>query len=194
MDTLTEKAHRRVAARREVGAVPPEARAAQARSVTGRIEASAVWQGARRVLLFVPLPDEVDVRPLLDSALAAGKQVALPSFDGESGTYVAREVRDAARDLAPGRFGILEPGGWCRTVPLADLEVLLVPGLAFDRHGGRLGRGKGFYDRLLSMASGRKWGVAFEEQLGPPVPREPHDQRLDGVFTASGFHPATTQD
>ncbi len=169
-----------------IAALPSAVRREQARRLTDGILASPDWQAARRVLLFVPLPDEIDLSGLIPAGLAAGKQVALPSFHPETGLYVAREIRDATGDLVPGRFQIPEPGLHCRTLPVSELDYLLVPGLAFDAAGGRLGRGKGFYDRLLSLATGRIWGVGFVEQVGPAVPAEPHDRRLHGMITADG--------
>jgi len=161
-------------------------RAEQARQLTARILATPEWQAARRILLFVPLPDEIDLGALIPAGLKAGKRIGLPAFDGGTGVYLVREILDPTTDLILGRFNIREPGPQCRTMSVAELDLLLVPGLAFDATGGRLGRGRGFYDRLLVPATGTLWGVGFREQVGPLVPREPHDRCLDAVYTAVG--------
>ena len=86
-------------------------------------------------------------------------------------------------DLSPGRFNVLEPKAGCPSVPLNQLDLVFVPGVAFDFNGRRLGRGKGFYDRLLAEVRGYKCGVAFEVQVIAAVPEEPHDVRVDSILT-----------
>lgn len=187
MSFQAEKAQLRAEARAVIAALSPTARLEQAARLVALILASPEWQAAARLLLFVPLPDEINLSPLISAALNDGKRVALPSFHAETGCYLAREIKDPVQDLVPGRFEILEPGPQCRRLPISELDYLLVPGLAFDASGGRLGRGKGFYDRLLTQATGRILGAGFIEQLGPKIPIEPHDRRLHGVITAAGF-------
>jgi 5-formyltetrahydrofolate cyclo-ligase len=160
-----------------------ESRAAASGQVRTRLEQHPAWRDAGSVLLFAPLPQEVDIWPMVEAALAAGKSVALPQFDLANGEYVACEVRELSADLAVGRLGIREPNGRCRRIDLGRLDLLLVPGLGFDQHGRQIGRGKGYYDRLLKQAGGIKWGVAFDEQIVGEVPVESHDIRLDCVVT-----------
>lgn len=148
-----------------------------------QLEQKAVWQNARSVLLFAPTPDEVDIWLLLKAALKTGKVTALPRFDSATSTYSAAQIKDPARDTREGRFGIREPAGSCPTVPLNRLDLVLVPGLAFDVHGRRLGRGKGYYDRLLAAVRGTSCGVAFDEQIVTDIPREPHDALVNCILT-----------
>ena len=91
-------------------------------------------------------------------------------------------------ELLPGRFGVLEPNEGCPLVPLNQLDLVFVPGVAYDFAGRRLGRGKGFYDRLLAEVRGHKCGVAFDAQIVAAVPEEPHDMRLNSILTPTRWH------
>ena len=165
-------------------AVLPPTRCADASAqARARLESQPLWQRARCVLFFAPLPNELDLWPLVEPALAGGKTIALPKFDAATGAYSAAQIRDLEKDIRPGRFGVREPGEHCPAVDLNRLDLLLVPGVAFDPQGWRLGRGKGFYDRLLTRVSGTKCGVAFDEQIITEIPIEPHDVRMDCILT-----------
>jgi 5-formyltetrahydrofolate cyclo-ligase len=163
--------------------MPLERRVAASVEACARLAEQAVWQKAQSILFYAPLPEELDVWPLLMTALAAGRTVSLPRFDAEQKNYVACHIRDAARDLREGQFGILEPGELCPRISLNRLDLILVPGIAFDLNGYRLGRGKGHYDRLLAEAGGPTCGVAFDEQIVSQIPTEPHDVRLNCILT-----------
>lgn len=183
-DPLTiAKQSLRAAMRLRLNALTPEYRSAASAQCVISLASRPEWARAGSVLLFAPLRDELDVWPLVELALAAGKTVALPSFDSESGDYVARQIVDVTADVLPGRFGVREPRGELQKVSLNQLDFALVPGLAFDARGGRLGRGKGFYDRLLANVRGTKCGVAFDGQLVDAVPVAPHDIRLNCILT-----------
>ena len=143
----------------------------------------AVWRKAQSVLLFAPMKGEPDIWALLEQALAERKQVALPWYDREQGVYLARLIKDMTDDLHVGSFGIREPLPTCPAVSLNRLDLVLVSGVAFDLHGRRLGRGKGYYDRLLAGYGGTKCGVAFDEQIVAEVPAEPHDIRVNCILT-----------
>jgi 5-formyltetrahydrofolate cyclo-ligase len=147
------------------------------------LEQQTAWTQARLIFFYAPLPAELDIWPLVGDALAAGKTVALPRFDSATQRYVACQVRDIAKDLTAGQFGIREPGGDCIAIPPNRLDLVLVPGVAFDAHGRRLGRGKGFYDQLLTTVRGTTCGVAFDEQIVEVIPVEPHDVHLNCILT-----------
>jgi 5-formyltetrahydrofolate cyclo-ligase len=149
-----------------------------------RMREQAVWRQAGSVFLFHPLAGEADVRPLLVESLASGRTVVLPRFNSSMLEYEGVETQ-SLEDLKPGHFGILEPGLKCPTFPLNRLDLTLVPGVAFDRLGRRLGRGKGYYDRLLARVGGTTCGVAFDWQLVPEVPAQPHDIGVNSILTPS---------
>lgn len=134
---------------------------------------------------YVSLPDEVETWRLIEYMLEHGKHVVVPRVSGAR--LQLAEVRDPARDLAPGAFGVWEPRrGTRRTVPLRDLDLVLVPGLAFDRAGNRLGRGRGYFDRLLARAprSLHTIGLCFRFQLLDRLPTNAHDRPVHAVLTA----------
>lgn len=158
-------------------------------SASGRIRdhclALGEWSACRTVALYHPRSDEPDLWALAGRAWSEGRSVALPSYDPARSVYLWRRV-DGPGDLVPGRFGIPEPSSRCPEVPTGLLDLGFVPGLAFTLDGVRLGRGAGFYDRLLESFRGRCFGVAFDFQVLPHIPREGHDAGLDGVITPSG--------
>jgi len=141
------------------------------------------WKSAGPVLFFAPLPAEPDIWPLFEEALRSGKTVALPRFSSQTQSYAAGVVQNPQTDLQSGQFGIREPGLSCPEIPLNRLDLVLVPGVAFDARGGRLGRGKGFYDRLLAAVNGTKCGVAFDEQIVDAIPVGPMDVRVNCILT-----------
>lgn len=153
------------------------------RQLRAQLEQHPVWLAARAVLFFAPTAQEPDIGPLLEVALAQGRTVALPRFVAARDAYEPALVREPARELVPGRFGIREPSPACASVPMGELDLILVPGVAFDPQGHRLGRGQGYYDRLLAGARAVKCGVAFDEQLVEAVPAEAQDVRVDCIVT-----------
>ncbi len=142
-----------------------------------------IWQRARVVLFYAPVGEELDLWPLVEEALGNGKKVSLPRFDTCSQRYMPCTISHLDKDLARGKFGIREPASHCETVALNRLDLILVPGIAFDLHGRRLGRGKGFYDRLLADTHGQTCGVGYDQQIVPAVPVGPLDIHLNCILT-----------
>lgn len=185
------KAAIRAAIRARLQTVSPEQRSLTAAAACARLAETTLWRQARRVLLYAPLPDELDVWPVFALAQAAGKTVALPRFDAATQIYTAAIITNDARDLVLGPFGVREPAPTCPGLPLNQLDLVLVPGVAFALDGSRLGRGKGFYDRLLASVRGTTCGVAHDEQIVAAVPVEPHDVRLNHILTPTRWHLAS---
>jgi 5-formyltetrahydrofolate cyclo-ligase len=143
----------------------------------------AAWQNAASVLGYAPLKGELDIWSLLEDALKAGKQVALPRFNPKTRVYEVCRIECLPEQVEIGRFGIREPVRSCEPLPLNRLDFALVPGVAFDLQGRRLGRGKGYYDCLLAEMRGKTCGVAFDEQIVRAVPVEPHDSDVNCILT-----------
>jgi len=163
--------------------ISPGARAVASAQACDRLRAQPIWKNAQAVLFFAPLPEELDTWPLLVEALADGKTVALPRFVSRTQTYAAARLQDLRTDLRTGQFDIREPVERCDEIPLDRLDLVLVPGVAFDLRGGRLGRGRGFYDRLLTGIRGLRCGVAFDEQIVAEIPAADRDVRMDFILT-----------
>ncbi len=177
----------RAAIRIRMAALEQVERASSSRQILEKIDQSPTWRAARALLLFAALADEPDVTPLIGAALQAGRLVALPRYVAANGEYEVAWIR-AGTDLVPGRFGVLEPGTQCPVVDFMQLDFVLVPGVGFDLAGRRLGRGRGFYDRLLARFPGHKCGVAFDCQVVAEVPEELHDVRLNSLVTPTRWH------
>ncbi len=162
-----------------------EERAIASQQICEHFRQQPVWQQLpfRSVLFFFPMAEEPDIRPLLQEALEqTGRLVALPRFDAAQGKYCACRIQDFG-DVQPGYYGIIEPLAECERVELKELDLFLVPGVGFSVNGGRLGRGKGYYDLMLAEARGYKCGIAFDWQIVPALPLESHDIHLDCILT-----------
>ncbi len=146
-------------------------------AICDSILASDRWRDAQVVLLYHPLSDEVDVRPLLSRGLQEQKHLLLPRVEGDDLVLVSYDGT-----LQRGSFGISEPTGAAYTC-LDDIDLAIVPGMAFDGDGHRLGRGRGYYDRLLPQLRAWRVGVCFPFQLFASVPHEEHDAVMNQIVT-----------
>lgn len=148
--------------------------------VVGEIETYLRERPAvRTVALFAALPGEVDLRCLCADT---GRVWAFPKIASDE--LVLCRVRSYEEDLAPGAYGIREPREGLEEVGIAEVDLFLCPGLGFDLQGGRIGRGRGFYDRILRRArpDAVKLGICFGFQIVDEVEMEEHDVRMNGVI------------
>ena len=147
------------------------------------------WRAARAVALHAAVRGELPTGALVAAALAAGKRVALPAEDAAG--MVLRWVADASQLVADAR-GIPSPPAGSPRASLADLDLVLAPGVAFDAAGGRLGQGGGDYDRLLADLPARvaTIGWCHDFQVVDAVPMEPRDRRVGWLATPSGLRRA----
>ena len=167
-------------------AIPPARRALEEELVTAAVQASPEWDAARQVLLYRNLPGEFSTVGLANGAWRAGKRVAMPRVAGP-GQLSLHEVR-AWTDLRPGAFGIHEPPAALPEVVPEAVDLAVVPAVAWGRDGVRLGRGGGYYDRLVPrLRPGTAWGVGFDVQVVRDVPAEAHDARVTRVWHAAGL-------
>jgi 5-formyltetrahydrofolate cyclo-ligase len=182
----------RLRARRE--AVSAQAAALASEELAGHLVALPEFDAATTVAIFCAFRAEIDPMALLDLPGAAGKRICLPRTHRRPARLTFHSIptppgatRASVRaGLVPGAYGILEPTG--PEVPLHALELVVVPALAFDRQGYRLGWGGGYYDRVLAELPARAVtvGVGFAFQVVDELPREPHDLPVMRVLTPSG--------
>jgi 5-formyltetrahydrofolate cyclo-ligase len=144
------------------------------------------FANARDVLFFISFRSEVNTVPMIERAIADGKTTCLPSTDMESRGMIASRVLDMEADLVLGNYDIPEPRPEAiRPVAAEDIDVVIMPGVAFDSGGGRLGYGGGYYDRFLEKCRPdcRLIALAFELQIVREVPRARHDRLIHIIVT-----------
>ena len=159
---------------------PLAVRQVEAPMVFSTIEKMAVWQQAQHILCNWSLPDELPTHEAVNQWLASGKNIYLPRVVGDDLEIVPYHGAQSLDDN--NKFHIGEPVG--DAVDATCLELIIVPAVALDGKRNRLGRGKGFYDRLLSTTACPTIGVACDFQLVDEVPVEPHDRPLDCIVTS----------
>jgi 5-formyltetrahydrofolate cyclo-ligase len=165
---------------KQMDGVKREALSAQSRAV---LCAQSIWLQAQAILFYAPIRGELDLWPLVQTALTSGKRVFLPRYQPEADAYCVCEISDPSKDLLPGHYSIPEPAPHCLSFSLKQLDLLLVPGVAFDLLGRRLGRGKGYYDKMLATPGGVRCGVGFDDQIVSEIPVDPHDAHLNCILT-----------
>ncbi len=150
------------------------------------------YQQAKTVMFYVDVRTEVRTRQALPAALASGKRIVIPyCVDGELELFQLESMDE----LELGMYRILEPkaelrGILAKRTPVEELDLVMVPGVAFDRRGGRTGHGKGYYDKLLEHALSKTplIALAFECQLFPEIPMQDHDIFMDKVVTETAIY------
>lgn len=156
--------------------------------VCSRIAGTSFFARAETLMVYLPIPGEVDITGLALRAFQEGKTVCVPRVDWRAGHMMAVEIRSLDDEFVEEKRGVKEPAGG-RSVCSEEIDLVLVPGLAFDAVGRRLGRGGGFYDRFLADPLLRRGGltttcgVAFDFQVIEQVPTLGHDMRVDAVVT-----------
>lgn len=175
--------------RTQIRAVPVHDRRELSRRAVFRLLEREEFRTASQVMGYIALKDELDIFAALEWGWAAGKRVALPRYVPHEQRYCASLAEPGIRQAIRGAFGVVEPSDTAEAVPLKLLDFVLVPGLAFDPAGRRLGRGRGFYDRLLAEVTGIKCGVALDEQIVDRLPSDAHDIGMNFILTPTRWLP-----
>jgi 5-formyltetrahydrofolate cyclo-ligase len=161
-------------------AIPPAERTELSRAVGERLFALPEVRGARTIALFSSFGSELDTAPMLEQAHAEGLRVVLPYIEGAAMEVAEHRPGD---DLARSSYGAMEPASRIAVDP-AQIDVVVAPGLAFDRAGRRLGYGRGYYDRWLRrVGKALLIGVCFSSQVVDRVPATSSDERMEIVVT-----------
>lgn len=151
------------------------------------------YQEAQIIAAYMPMSKEVQIGTLLTEILQSGKELYLPKVNTEDLSTTLYKISDLHTDLELGAFNILEPKTHLPQLKPESLDLILVPGLVFGNAGERMGRGKGYYDRLLAtLPSVRKTAIAFEMQVfNTYIPQNLHDIPMDELVTETGVRSFT---
>ena len=187
MQIAIERARLRAETRHRREALPSEERTRCSQRI---LDATARWilrEGFDAVMLYLNMRSEVETTGLLEKLLDAGKQVCAPVVDTKRVELIPRRIQHLKTGLVRHRYGMLEPSKACPLFPVEHLQLIVVPGIAFDRNGYRLGYGKGFYDRFLTkcphaVAIGLAYGVQLVEDTFPQA----WDVPVQHIFTETG--------
>jgi 5-formyltetrahydrofolate cyclo-ligase len=172
---------RRIAAR--IGAMDPSAREAADAKLREELARLPERHAGLATLGYAPLSDEVNLWPILADLQAAGGVVVLPRVEPGGGGMRLHRIDDLDADLEAGTLGIREPRRDRPVLQPGDLDLVLVPGRAFDLSGTRLGRGGGYYDRLLARTRALRVALLYDEQLVEAVPADEHDLPVHVLIT-----------
>ncbi|HEX8200318.1 MAG TPA: 5-formyltetrahydrofolate cyclo-ligase [Isosphaeraceae bacterium] len=184
MDAQTQKRELRRTVIARILALDPALRHLEEADLAARLADLPGFAAAGTVLMYATaFPEEIATGPLLAEALRRGKRLVCPRVDWPARRLRLHEVEDPRADLIRGRAGIPEPAPERPEVEPSAIDWVLVPGLAFDTRGFRLGRGAGHYDRLLPRLrpDAPRWALTLDAQWVEDLPVEPHDQPLDGI-------------
>jgi 5-formyltetrahydrofolate cyclo-ligase len=187
MQDLKEKKseiRRETLARRN--ALSDEDRSQQSKAIMECLFDFANFLEARIVLFYVNADSEVATEAMIDRALAYGKIVAVPWVDQKERQILPLKIDNLDQDVRPGYRGIREPiPQRCKAIPVKNVDLAIIPGVAFDERGGRIGHGTGYYDKFIPMldVTTRKVALAYECQIVPQIPMEPHDRYIDIIIT-----------
>lgn len=156
--------------------------------IQNKLFSSPLFKKAKKILFYLSFDGEVETFRMIDKAMLMGKQVAVPVIDRNNKKITASLFVDCKSQLETGPYGIYQPKRECmRRIPLKNIDLIIVPAVAFDLKGNRLGRGQGYYDRMLHALPKRipTIGLAFDFQVLDRLPAiESHDFPVDRVFHA----------
>jgi 5-formyltetrahydrofolate cyclo-ligase len=149
-----------------------------------KLLAVSEFQKSETMLFYASFDGEVDTWPMMKRALNLGKKIALPKIIPAQKRIIPMLINDLQKDLDSGPYGIKQPLDSCRPVEIEELDLVVVPGIAFDRQNRRLGRGGGYYDRFLAELSPQtpKIGLAFDFQIVDRFPVDTHDVAVTRVI------------
>jgi 5-formyltetrahydrofolate cyclo-ligase len=193
-----ELADAKRALRGRIGALTRQVQPVKARevgvSISRSVAESEAFGSAGAIALFSSIQGEPDLQPLFEVARARDLRVALPRVDAAQG--LCFHVVDSPALLRPGAYGVLEPPPELEELEPPQIDLALLPGVAFDLVGGRLGRGRAYYDRAFPIGAPAPLlvGVGFAFQLVDRVPLGEYDRLLDGVVTEQGLRWCTASD
>lgn len=181
---MSIKSELRQRLRRVLSDIPDDEIGTRSLQACHRLFEQPEYTGAQVVMVFLPLAHELDTTPLVLRAWQDRKRVLAPKVSWNQRRMIPVEIRSLTDDLAVSNLGVREPVSGI-PIPVSLIDLVIVPGLGFDEHGNRLGRGRGFYDRFLAHAEfkGVACALAFEPQVTTSLPVGPLDRRVNMLVT-----------
>ena len=186
MTILDEKAKLRNKMLHKLRAQPAHEKQTKSISIQEKLREEPTFRDAKVVMFYVATEHEVETMSFIKETIESGKKVAVPFVDHLTNRLLALEVHDPYKDLYCGSYGVLEPRpSDTDPVDVSDMDLIIVPGVAFDGHGNRLGHGKGYYDRFLKTVPThiQRFGLAFDFQMCDEIPVTLDDSRVDKIIT-----------
>lgn len=169
-----------------IGQIPKNTLAEKTKQIEDRLFDFANFLEAKIALMYLDNPSEVQSKAIIKRTFDINKIVVLPLLDTGSKKLKLFKIDDFAKDLISGGSAHLQPDSdQCRAVPIDCIDIAIIPGIAFDEKGGRIGSGDGYYDRLIPQLpiTTRKVALALDDQIIPMVPLESHDKYVDIIIT-----------
>ena len=170
----------------KLSALPAEEQTAKTARIEERLFEFANFLESRIALLYVNNTSEVETKQIIKRCFGYNKIVVLPAYKSNNHTMHLMKIDSFKRSLKPGPRGILQPHETrCKEVPIDCIDIAILPGVALDEKGGRIGSGEGYYDRLIPnlATTTRKVALAYEDQIVPQIPMESHDRHVDIIIT-----------
>ena len=171
---------------KKVAALPTKEISEKTKAIETRLFDFANFLESKIALMYVHNNGEVQTGNILQRTYDYGKIVVLPAFNTENFDMILLKVDNLENDLQEGPRGILEPNETrCKVVPIERIDIAIIPAIALDEKGGRIGSGEGYYDRLIPRLAitTRKVALALEQQIVPQIPIESHDKHVDIIIT-----------
>lgn len=161
--------------------IPGKVRKEKSLKITEKILHHSATEQAGTVFVYVSFGSEVDTLPLIKKLFHLGKRVGVPLCNTQSHTMTVYEIKDLSQ-LKKGHYGILEPDKGLKEIPKDKIDLVIVPGVAFDKEGYRMGYGGGYYDRFLADFDGYTIGIAFWECIEEKLPKGEFDRKVNEVI------------
>lgn len=149
-----------------------------------KLISSSFYKNSKDIFVFVSFRSEVDTHKIIKNALMDGKNIYVPKVISKDEGMKAYKIK-SLEDMEVGYYGILEPKSCCQEISPNFIDLVIIPGAAFDKNGGRIGYGGGYYDRFLPLLRGsvKKIAIAYKLQVIDSVPMEEKDIRVDEIIT-----------
>jgi len=144
------------------------------------------WQKSKNIFLYISTKDEVSTRDLIKNHFGT-KKIIVPKSHTKSNTLTLHEI-GSIKDTAKGSYSILEPNAHTKIVSPQNIAISIIPGIAFDKKGHRVGYGKAYYDKIANSLTGLKIGLAYEVQIVNNIPAQKHDIPVDIIITEKAVY------